>query len=274
MARSRNIKPGFFTNDQLALCQPLARLLFEGLWCHADRAGRMEDRPRKFKAEILPYDQCDVETLLNELVVNGFVIRYSDHEAKYLQVVNFTKHQNPHIKEPPSSIPEPLKHHTSTVQTPVNNSSFPADSLILIPDSFNPSKTKTDAQKTALDFFEEAWKIYPQREGANKKQTLKAWEARIKAKVSPEVMIEGAKRYARYCIESGTESKYIKLPSVFFGTDEHFRSNWTVTTKSKLSTVVPTQSRTCTHCKEPAHMEISGRWYCRNHDQYSTSEAA
>ena len=146
------------------------------------------------------------------------------------------------------------------------------------PEAINHESIKqskpSDAQKTALDFFEEAWKIYPQREGANRKQTLKAWEARIKAKVSPEVMIEGAKRYARYCLESGTESKYIKLPSVFFGTDEHFRSNWTVTTKSKLSSVVPAIQRTCTHCKEPAHMEISGRWYCRNHDQYSTSEAA
>ena len=39
MSRSRNIKPGFFKNEHLAECQPLARLLFIGLWTLADREG-------------------------------------------------------------------------------------------------------------------------------------------------------------------------------------------------------------------------------------------
>ena len=60
MARSRNIKPGFFLNDDLAECEPLARLLFAGLWCIADREGRLEDRPKRIKIEVLPYDNCDV----------------------------------------------------------------------------------------------------------------------------------------------------------------------------------------------------------------------
>jgi len=47
MARSRNIKPGFFRNEMLAECSPLARLLFAGLWCLADRFGRLEDRPKR-----------------------------------------------------------------------------------------------------------------------------------------------------------------------------------------------------------------------------------
>lgn len=55
---------------------------------------------------------------------------------------------------------------------------------------------------------------------------------------------------------------------------QSFEAAWVAQGKAQLSTVVPTQARTCIHCKEPAHMEISGRWYCRNHDQYSTSEAA
>jgi len=54
VARARNIKPGFFKNDQLAECHPLARLLFAGLWCEADRAGRLKDRPKRLKVECLP----------------------------------------------------------------------------------------------------------------------------------------------------------------------------------------------------------------------------
>jgi len=36
----------------------LARLLYPGLWMLADREGRLEDRPLRIKAEILPYDTC------------------------------------------------------------------------------------------------------------------------------------------------------------------------------------------------------------------------
>lgn len=144
MARARNIKPGFFTNDLLAECQPLARLLFQGLWCHADRDGRLEDRPKKFKAEILPYDDCDADALLSELESNGFVERYDIDGKRYLQVVNFCKHQNPHIKEPESTIPAPCKHSARKVQAPCENGSSPADSLIPHPDSGFPSKSLPD----------------------------------------------------------------------------------------------------------------------------------
>lgn len=118
MARARNIKPGFFTNDELADCSPLARLLFAGLWLHCDREGRIEDRPKKIKAEILPYDNCDADELLGDLEAHGFIIRYSHGKRRYIQVTNFGKHQNPHIKESASEIPAPDKHGASTVQSP------------------------------------------------------------------------------------------------------------------------------------------------------------
>lgn len=143
MARARNIKPGFFTNDVLADVEPLGRILFQGLWCHADREGRLECRPRKLKAEILPYDDCDVEDLLSQLEVRGFIIRYEVENNQYIQVVNFTKHQNPHIKEGASSIPAQnetvqalSEHSTSTVQEQCSNGES-TERAVLIPDSLN-----------------------------------------------------------------------------------------------------------------------------------------
>jgi hypothetical protein len=109
MARARNIKPGFFTNDDLAALQPLARLLFAGLWCIADREGRLEDRPAKIKAEVLPYDQCDAEELLQQLTAKRFLTRYESHGTKYIQINNFERHQSPHPKEAKSVIPKPPK---------------------------------------------------------------------------------------------------------------------------------------------------------------------
>ncbi len=107
MARARNIKPGYFTNDDLGECDPLARILFAGLWCWADREGRLEDRPKKIKAEILPYDRCDVDKLLSQLADRKFINRYGREGSKYIQISNFQRHQNPHVKEQASSIPPP-----------------------------------------------------------------------------------------------------------------------------------------------------------------------
>lgn len=116
MARMRIVKPGFFANDALAELPALTRLLFIGLWCVADRAGRLEDRPKRIKAEVLPYDDGDVDTMLQALHESGFILRYSCDEHRYIQVVNFAKHQSPHIKEVASTIPAPGLHGASTVQ--------------------------------------------------------------------------------------------------------------------------------------------------------------
>jgi hypothetical protein len=105
VARARILKPAFFANDKLAECEPLARILFQGLWCVADREGRLEDRPKRLRAEILPYDDCDVSALLGQLEARGFVRRYSVNGENYIEVVNFAKHQKPHHLEAKSEIP-------------------------------------------------------------------------------------------------------------------------------------------------------------------------
>lgn len=110
MARTRSIKPGFFDNDILGDLPPLTRLLFIGLWCIADREGRLEDRPRRIKKALLGYDDVDsdgVDVMLQALHDNGFIYRYTIEDEHYIQVVNFSKHQNPHIKEKASEIPPP-----------------------------------------------------------------------------------------------------------------------------------------------------------------------
>lgn len=103
--RARNIKPGFFQNEDLVECSFGARLLFIGLWCLADREGRLEDRPKKIKMEIFPADNVDCDALLDELKKYNFIIRYEAEGGRYIEVVNFAKHQKPHIRESESEIP-------------------------------------------------------------------------------------------------------------------------------------------------------------------------
>src|SRR6266568_7681356 len=100
MPRARFIKLGFYKNEDLAKCHPLARILFTGLWCWADKDGLLEDRPQRLKAEILPYDDCDVDQLLDELVSGGFILRYQADGIRCIKVIKFHQHQKPLEKEP------------------------------------------------------------------------------------------------------------------------------------------------------------------------------
>lgn len=148
MARSRNIKPGFFKNEYLGSISPYARLLFIGLWLLADREGRLEDRPLKIKAEIFPFENVDIDELLETLDKCGgdLITRYETDGIRCIQINNFLEHQNPHKKEKGSCLPLPLekspeKARPSPVKTgtsPEKAQTSPADSLLLIPDSLIP----------------------------------------------------------------------------------------------------------------------------------------
>ena len=103
--RSRDIKPGFYKNDQLAECSMAARLLFPGLWMLADREGRFENRPKKIRAEIFPFDDVDVASLLKELEDAGLILAYEVNGSRYFWIPNFKKHQSPHKNEKNSELP-------------------------------------------------------------------------------------------------------------------------------------------------------------------------
>lgn len=107
MDHIRTVKPSFFTDEQMGARPPLERLLFVSLWCQADREGRLEDRPGRIKVKALPYDECDVDAMLTNLQLAGFVLRYEHEERRYIQVLAFGKHQRPNSREPQSEIPAP-----------------------------------------------------------------------------------------------------------------------------------------------------------------------
>jgi hypothetical protein len=107
MPRMRSVKPEFFTDADLCELSPLHRLLYQGLWCQADREGRLEDKPRDLKVRVLPFDQCDVEAILADLEREGFILRYVAGGKRYIWIPKFPEHQHPHVSEKPSTLPAP-----------------------------------------------------------------------------------------------------------------------------------------------------------------------
>ena len=158
MARARNIKPSFFTNDELSELEPLARILFIGMWTIADFKGCFEYKPKRLKVQILPYDDCNIEQLVSALDKSGFISIYSVQGQRYIKVINFSKHQNPHKneREGGSAIPdislsdEKKPENSDNLQNiEINhdkNGTDRADSLNLIPDSLNliPEDSSSD----------------------------------------------------------------------------------------------------------------------------------
>jgi hypothetical protein len=108
MARSRWLKASFFTSEQVAGCSPMARLTFAGLWCLADRAGKLRDRPRQIRAELFPYQtEPDADQWLEELSRAGLIVRYAVAGERYILIPKFEDHQHVHPREAPSILPDP-----------------------------------------------------------------------------------------------------------------------------------------------------------------------
>jgi hypothetical protein len=144
MARARNIKPGFFKNEDLGTADPFVSLLFAGLWTLADKSGILEDRPLRIKAELFPYrDGFDINGYLTVIEQFGLIHRYEVDGVKYIQVAKFKEHQNPHHTEKDSIYPSYSDSCKLTVKEPLNNGITPADSLI--PDSLIPDSLNTDS---------------------------------------------------------------------------------------------------------------------------------
>ena len=109
--RARMIKPAFFSDPELANVPIGAQMLFVGLWCLADREGRLLDAPRMIAGAIFPFRQDvsdeDVENWLQHLAERRFIIRYQARGVRCIQIRTFAKHQKIHPRELPSSLPAP-----------------------------------------------------------------------------------------------------------------------------------------------------------------------
>lgn len=111
MPRTRELKPAFFQDEDLATLSRDHRLLFSALWTLADREGRLEDRPAWIKLYSFPFDADvapgDIDRMLSDLATHSgqFIVRYRANGKRYLLVQNFKKHQHIHPKEAPSDCP-------------------------------------------------------------------------------------------------------------------------------------------------------------------------
>ena len=105
MARTRYIKPDFYSDTLLAKISLTARYLYIGMFGQLDRQGVTLDDAQLLKREIFPYDDTisrkKIEGYLAELVVRTRLIRFTHADRKYFYCPTFSRHQNFHVAENP-----------------------------------------------------------------------------------------------------------------------------------------------------------------------------
>lgn len=157
MARARNIKPAFFQNEELSELSPITRLAFIGMWTISDFKGCIEFRPKRLKVQLMPYDDCDFEEIAINLDKSGLISIYSVAGQRYIKIINFVKHQNPHKNERDagSDIPdiEPKDNVHAVIEgiqiIPDKDGTDRAESLLLIPSSLIPDSGLIDSANSA-----------------------------------------------------------------------------------------------------------------------------
>lgn len=153
MARTRQLKPEFWTDDDVVTLGMGAKLLFIGMWGLADREGRLEDKPLSILARILPNErELDPRLLLGELAARRLIRRYTaeidGRLVALIQIRSFKRHQHIHPDEAKSKLPPPPEENT-------NDSSEPRDSLASPEKPGNPSESlpTSDFRLPASDLF-------------------------------------------------------------------------------------------------------------------------
>ena len=118
--RSRIIKGEFFQNRKLAGLSTCHRLLFIGLWTIADREGRLLDDLDLIKAMVFPFENVDIDKLLNDLAGFGFIERYNGSKEACIFIPKFLEHQKIHTHEAQSKLPEPPNVVKCSVMSPTD----------------------------------------------------------------------------------------------------------------------------------------------------------
>lgn len=262
--RARNIKPGFFKNEFLAECDPMARLLFAGLWCLVDKEGFAEYRPKRIKAEIFPYDSCNVEKFIEQLGTHNFITIWCTLDGhgrkipKVIEVNNFREHQNPHKNEKGSNISHLFRDQENSgnfVKLHDDNGYHPADSLI--PDSLIPDiktgrvkgekkkkkKNGPSAQEIEKE-FERWYQHFPKKR--KRADALKAFTAAHKKGILPGIdeLVKITNAHVEHWSATDTGVKYIPYPATWIRAE-----SW----KDELFTPGPVRNAAA---QQPHHVQI------------------
>jgi hypothetical protein len=130
MARSRILKPEFWSDEKLATVPREARLTFAGLWTCSDDYGVTKGHPAWLKAQIFPYDVelplTEFRKWLADLERIGVIVPFTADGESFFYIRNFSDHQRvdrPGKLRNPTCPPDILARHSRVCRESIAASS-------------------------------------------------------------------------------------------------------------------------------------------------------
>jgi hypothetical protein len=174
MGRIRTIKPEFPQSETIGKLSRDSRLLFLQLFTIVDDCGRARGSSRMLASLLYPYDDDAPKLLqawLDELSKNECIVQYEHEGARYVEIVNWLKHQK--IDHPSQSrLPNPRE--SSRILAPYLGPS----TLDLGPRINNHQESDWPS-----DYREIFWQTYPRKVG--KKAAIEKLEKVKKSDAPP-----------------------------------------------------------------------------------------
>jgi len=217
MARIRNIKPDFWTDEKLVELETWERLLFIGLWNFADDEGYMPYSPKRIKMQVFPGDSLEVSRGVQSLISIGAVELFDSEFGQVLHVSKWSKHQK---------VSNPSKSKYSTVElTPLDGKprkqavpeqetlevsvSSTEDSRELRKEREREREVKKDLSSKP-DEFDQWYSRYPKKEA--KEAARKAF-TKARKTVDLKALLEGVERYAASVKDK--DRQFVALPATW-----------------------------------------------------------
>ena len=154
MPRRRMIKPEFFTDEKVISLPIPARLLFIGMWNHADDEGIFKDSPIQLKVQVFPADESiDLNVIKNyidlmitqKLLIPGLNV----DDGKLLKITKWHDHQTINRPTPSKYIFTPINEDSVNTQLPISDNSVSTHTQLT--DDSLPSKDKIKEVKIKED---------------------------------------------------------------------------------------------------------------------------
>ncbi len=210
MARSRIIKPEFWSDEKLAKLSLQARLLYIGLWNTSDDAGTTQGHPLWLKSQIFPYDQISTKQIgrwLQDFVNLGRILPYTVKGEQYYYIPGFLKHQKIQHPSPAKNPAPPLEVcdlFTSGSRAAHEQTEAEAET---------ETEAETEAAPGARSLFNRFWQAYPKKK--SKGQAEKAWSTIMPDEQILDRMLDALRQAVRSPGWQKEGGKYIPHPSTW-----------------------------------------------------------
>ena len=236
MSRKRMVSPEFYTDEKILELPIPARLMFIGIWNHADDEGVFKDSPKQLKAQIYPAnEEITINTVIEyvKMMVNLKLLTKGTNidKTSLLKITNFNVWQKINRPTPSKYVFTPLQitedslndHGGLSERSVSDHGGLSEDSLPIEVKSkedklkednikVKENSSKTKAQKIKDEFtFDRFYSLYPRK--IKRDMAFNAYKV-IAAKYLPDVY-DGLDRYVKKWKAEGTNADFIPYPSTW-----------------------------------------------------------